>query len=243
MSMSDVLADPIRNRTVIITGASSGVGKATVETLVARGAHVVAVARSARSAYLQNRVGNLVVEEADVRDREAMEGVVNRAVGQFGSCDAIVCNAGVGEYADFLDMSPESVCEIIGTNLLGTIWSIRAALPHMLSVGRGDVIVVSSVVAVVDSAGEAVYAATKAAQKSLAGCLDLEVRHRGIRVSTLLPGGIRTQFAMGRGRAPDSPELDTMLDPHEVASAVVTLLSQPSHMRTTVWGFSHLYED
>jgi NAD(P)-dependent dehydrogenase (short-subunit alcohol dehydrogenase family) len=237
--------DRLGGRTVIVTGASSGIGAETTKALLERGANVVAVARSvgALESLEQADQDGLVVERADVRDREQVEAVVDRAVTRFGGLDAIICNAGIGEYAGFLDMTPETVVEIVETNLLGTVWPIRAALPHMLSAGRGDVIVVSSVAAVMDSAGEAVYAATKAGQRSLAGCLDLEVKERGVRVSTILPGGVRTQFAMGRGRTPDSPDLAIMLDPAEVAAAILTLLAQPPHMRTTVWGFSHLAED
>ncbi len=206
---------------------------------------MVALARSREK--LQSLEGgdqsNLVVEAADVRSREHMERVAQLALDRFGGCDAIVCNAGVGEYADFLHMSPETITEIVETNLLGTVWSIRAVLPHMLEAGGGDIIVVSSVVAVMDSAGEAVYAATKAGQRSLAGCLDLELKSKGIRVSTVLPGGVKTEFAMGRGRTPEMPDLEVMLDPDDVADAVLTVLSQPRHIRTTVWGLSHIDED
>jgi len=237
--------DRIAGQTIIITGASSGIGAATTEALLARGARVVGVARSTGQleSLAQSYPDELIVERADIRDREQVEALVGRAVTRFGGVDALICNAGVGEYAGFLEMSPETVVEIVETNLLGTVWPIRAALPHMLSAGHGDVIVVSSVVAGMDSAGEAVYAATKAGQRSLAGCLDLEVKEQGVRVSTILPGGVRTQFAMGRGRTPDSPDLETMLDPADVAAAILTLLSQPPHMRTTAWGFSHLAEE
>jgi 3-oxoacyl-[acyl-carrier protein] reductase len=235
----------VADQTVVVTGASSGIGAATTRALLERGAQVVAVARSAGQLESLARSSDtaLVVERADVRDRQQIEAVIERAVKRFGGCDALVCNAGVGEYAEFLDMTPETVIEIVETNLLGTIWPIRAALPHMLAAGRGDVIVVSSVVAVMDSAGEAVYAATKAGQRSLAACLDLEVKARGVRVTTILPGGVRTEFAMGRGRTPDMPDLATMLDPDDVAGAILTVLSQPPHMRTTAWGFSHLAEE
>lgn len=236
---------PLAGRVVIVTGASSGVGAAATGALIAAGARVVAVARSGE------RLGSLQVpddasllrESADVRARADMERVAELAVDRFGACDAIVCNAGVGEYADFLDMAPETVAEIVETNLLGTVWSIRAVLPHMLAAGGGDIVVVSSVVAVMDSAGEAVYAATKAGQKTLAACLDLELRSRGVRVSTVLPGGVKTEFAIGRGRTPDMPDFATMLEPEDVAAVILTILSQPQHVRTTVWGLSHLEEE
>ncbi len=237
--------DGLAGRVVIVTGASSGIGAATTRALVARGARVLALARSKEKLQSLDIAdqSNLVLEAADVRSRDEMERMAEVALDRFGACDAIVCNAGIGEYSDFLDMAPQTVTEIVETNLLGTVWSIRAVLPHMLETGRGDIVVVSSVVAVMDSAGEAIYAATKAGQRSLAGCLDLELKSKGIRVSTILPGGVKTEFAMGRGRTPDMPDLEVMLDPDDVAAAILTVLSQPQHVRTTAWGLSHIDEE
>lgn len=235
----------VDGRVVIVTGASSGIGAAVTRALLAEGANVVAVARSV--AALADLAGaherSLAVMSADVRSLAAMEETVSIARERFGGLDAVICNAGVGEYAEFIDTSPETVEEIVGTNLLGTIWTIRAALSPMLGAGRGDVVIVSSVAAVMDPPGEVVYAASKAAQKALGAALDAELRTRGIRVTTLLPGGVRTAFAIGRGRQLDSPELETMLAPEDVADAILTVLTQRPMVRTTVWGMSHLAED
>jgi NADP-dependent 3-hydroxy acid dehydrogenase YdfG len=233
----------LKDRVVIVTGASSGVGASAALALVREQAKVTAVARSRER--MEELFGGTAIgiEPGDVRSLQDMERVTQATLDRYGRCDAVIANAGVGEYADFLDMTPETAREIVDTNLMGTIWSIRAALPHMLERGQGDVVVVSSVAALMDSAGEAVYAATKAAQKSLAGCLDLELRERGIRVTTMCPGGIRTGFAIGRGREPDSEELDTMLHPDDVADAILTVLSQPPGVRTTLWGMSSLQEE
>lgn len=233
----------LADRVAIVTGASSGVGAATARALAQAGANVTAMARSAeRMRELFDGLA-IDVEPGDVRSLQDSERVTRATLDRHGRCDTVICNAGIGEYAEFLEMSAETAQEIVETNLLGTIWSIRAVLPHMLEAGRGDVIVVSSVVALMDSAGEAVYAATKAAQKSLAGCLDLEVRERGIRVSTLCPGGINTGFAIGRGRQAGSAELDTMMDPDDVAAAILTVLRQPRSVRTTLWGMSSMDEE
>ncbi len=233
----------LADRVVIVTGASSGVGAATAKALAEQGALVTAVARSAdRLTELFNGL-NVAVEPGDVRRLADMERIAKSTIDRHGRIDAVIANAGVGEYADFLDMSPETVQEIVEINLTGTIWTIRAALPKMLEAERGDVVVVSSVVALMDAAGEAVYAATKAAQLRLAGCLDQELRERGIRVTTLCPGGIRTGFAMGRGREEGMPDLDTMMGADDVADAILAVLSQPPGVRTTLWGFSSMLEE
>jgi NADP-dependent 3-hydroxy acid dehydrogenase YdfG len=233
----------LENRVVIVTGASSGVGEAAVRALARAGAGVTAVARSVQRMSGLDDEGAVEIVGADVRSLQDMERAVQATLDLFGRIDTIVANAGIGEYVDFLDQTPESVRDIVETNLLGTVWSIRAALPHLLAAGRGDVVVISSVAAVMDSAGEAVYAATKAAQKSLAGCLELELREHNVRVSTLCPGGIRTRFAIGRGREEGSAEMDTMLDAEDVAAAILTVLAQPETVRTTVWGMSHVAEE
>ena len=233
----------LSDRVVIVTGASSGVGASTTRMLAERGAKVTAVARSGDRMAEMFAGLDVWIEPGDVRSLADMERVTGATIERYGRCDAVIANAGIGEYADFLDMSAETAQEIVDVNLIGTIWTVRAALPHMLGAGRGDVIIVSSVVALIDAAGEAVYAATKAAQKRLAGCLDLELRERGIRVTTLCPGGIKTGFAIGRGRQAGSAELDTMLDPDDVAAAILTVLTQPPAVRTTLWGMSSMLEE
>jgi len=96
-------------------------------------------------------------------------------------------------------------------------------------------VIISSVAGLRGGADEAVYAATKFAQVGLAGSLDREVRADGIRVSTLCPAGVNTEFAIGRGRTEGDPGLAGFLQPEDIASAVVTVLRQPRRMRTTLW--------
>lgn len=233
----------LAERVMIVTGASSGVGASTTRALAEQGARVTAVARSGERMNELFDGLTVDVEPGDVRSLPDMERIANSTAERHGRIDAVIANAGVGEYADFLDMSPETVQEIVEINLTGTIWTIRAALPKMLEAGRGDVVVVSSVVALMDAAGEAVYAATKAAQMRLAGSLDQEFRERGIRVTTLCPGGIRTGFAMGRGREEGMADLDTMMNADDVTAAILAVLNQPPNVRTTLWGFSSMLEE
>ena len=110
----------------------------------------------------------------------------------------------------------------------GTVWPIRAAVPQFLETGSGDIVIVASVAGLRGAGDEAVYAATKFAQVGLAGGLDRELREKGVRVTTICPGGTATEFAMGAGRTPDMPGLDDMLRAEDVADAVVTALRQPS---------------
>jgi NADP-dependent 3-hydroxy acid dehydrogenase YdfG len=157
------------------------------------------------------------------------------ALDRFGRVDSLVANAGIGAYGGILDQSDDELVEMINTNFTGTVWSVRAALPPMLEAGGGDIVIVSSVAGLRGGADEAVYAGTKFAQVGLAGAMDRELREKGVRVTTIAPAAVHTEFAIGRGRTEGAPWLDEVLRPEDVAYAVVTTLKQPRRMRTQLW--------
>jgi 3-oxoacyl-[acyl-carrier protein] reductase len=228
-----------------ITGASSGIGAATARALAAEGASVVLGARRKdRLAELADELGSqVVVVEVDVREPADSQRLVDQATDTFGKLDAIVVNAGVGMYGGIMDLSDEQLTEMIDTNVAGTIWPIRAAVPQFLDSGGGDIVIVASVAGLRGAGDEAVYAATKHAQVGLAGGLDRELREKNIRVSTIAPGGTATEFAMGAGRTPDMPGLAEMMGAEDVAAAVVTVLRQPLSMRTLLWSMRSIKEE
>lgn len=155
---------------------------------------------------------------------------------------AIVVNAGIGMYGGIMDLTDDDLRAMVDTNVNGTIWPIRAAVPRFLDAGTGDVVIVSSVAGLRGGGDEDVYAATEFAQVGLAGALDRELRERNIRVSAICPGGTATEFAMGAGRTPDMPGLADMLRAEDVAAAIVTVLRQPRTMRTLVWSMRSIHE-
>ena len=165
------------------------------------------------------------------------------ALERFGSLDAIVANAGMGAYGGIMDLDDEQLAVMMDTNIAGTVWPIRAAVPHFRAQGRGDIVIVASVAGLRGAGDEAVYAATKFAQVGLAGGLDRELHAERIRTTVIAPGGVATEFAMGAGRTPDMPGLGNMLRPEDVAAAITTVLQQPSHMRSLVWSMRHITED
>jgi 3-oxoacyl-[acyl-carrier protein] reductase len=180
--------------------------------------------------------------EMDVRSPEDAERLVAGTIDAFGKLDVLVANAGIGAYGGILDLSDEKLQEMMDTNVAGTVWPIRAAVPRLLEAGGGDIVIVASVAGLRGAEDEAVYAATKFAQVGLAGALDRELREHGIRVITICPGGTATEFAMGAGRTPDMPGLDEMMRPEDVADAVVTVLEQPRTMRSLVWSMRSIHE-
>ena len=227
------LQDPV----MVITGASAGIGRATARELLAAGARVVLGARrrerlDAIEAEFPDRVATVVM---DVRVPDDSERLMETALERFGRLDSLVANAGIGMYGGILDHSDEALTTMLDTNVAGTVWPIRAAVPHMLETGRGDIVIVASVAGFRGGADEAVYAATKFAQVGLAGALDRELREKGIRVTTIGPAGTSTEFAIGAGRTEDMPELRTFLRPEDIAFAIRTVLEQPRRLRTQYW--------
>jgi NADP-dependent 3-hydroxy acid dehydrogenase YdfG len=224
---------------VAITGASAGIGAAAAYDLVAAGAKVaVSARREDRLAKIVSDLGEdkVVPVVGDVRDPKLNDALVKAAVDKWGRLDTMVANAGIGAYGGILDLADDALTEMVETNYLGTVWSVRSAVKQFRAQGDGgDLIIVSSVAGFRGGADEAVYAGTKHAQVGLAGSLDRELRAEGTRVTLICPAGTATEFAIGAGRTEGSPELDEYLRPEDVAHAIKVVLEQPRSVRTTVW--------
>jgi NADP-dependent 3-hydroxy acid dehydrogenase YdfG len=230
------LADTV----VAITGASSGIGAASARLLLEAGAKVAVQARHRdRLDELATEFGaeKVLVVTGDVQNATSANDLVGRAVEHFGRLDSIVISAGIGRYGGILDANDDDLRLMMRTNFDGTVWAVRAAVTQFRRAGRpgGDIVIVGSVAGLRGGADEAVYAATKFAQVGLSGALDREVRAEGIRVSTICPAGVHTEFAIGAGRTAGDPALDDYLRPEDVAHAVTTVLQQPRRVRTTQW--------
>jgi len=222
----------------VITGATSGIGAATARSLSQAGARVALGGR--RAARLHQLVDELGPEAAvavpmDVRSPDACDQLVRAAERRFGRVTTLVASAGVGAYGGILDGSDDNVAEMMDVNYAGTVWAVRATVPALLDNGGGDIIIVASVAGLRGGANEAIYAGTKAAQVVLAGALDRELRDRNIRVTTICPASVNTEFAIGKGRIEGDPWLKSVLQPDDVAAAIMTVLAQPRHVRTTQW--------
>lgn len=207
----------------LITGASRGIGASVAQALADKGAKVALASRSGTDLGIQGSVA----APCDVRDPEALAALAQEAAERFGGLDIAVANAGVGAYGSFLELAPDVVEEIVDVNVKGLLNTVRATLPHLLESGAGDLVAIASIAGQRAPEGEAVYAASKFAQVGFMRSLDHELWDRGVRCSILCPGGVATDFAMGRGRTPDDPDLEGMMHPDEVAAAVVHALTRP----------------
>ncbi|GGM02982.1 SDR family oxidoreductase [Nakamurella endophytica] len=233
---------------VLVTGAGAGIGGAVADLLVEAGACVVACdvdAERARQRLAALPADQVLVQRTDVRSPADLAAAVQGAVQRWGRLDSVVANAGVGVFGSILDYPDETLQRIVDTNLLGTVWAVRAAVREFDRGGAGgDVVVLASVAGLGTAGGnETVYAASKFGQVGFAISLDREVRHRGIRVSTIAPAAVDTGFADGVGRVSGDPVKQSYLRPADVAAAVVTVLEQPRRMRTALWSMWSMSED
>jgi NADP-dependent 3-hydroxy acid dehydrogenase YdfG len=213
----------VEGRVALVTGASSGIGTATAHALAAGGARLALGSRRGGDLGIEGALGQV----CDVRDPGQVDALAAAAVDRFGRLDIVVANAGVGAYGEFLSLDPEHLEEMIDTNVKGLLYTVRASLPHLLKSEGADLVVVASIAGQRGPEGEAVYAASKFAQVGFMRSLDHELYRRGVRCSTIAPGGVHTEFAMGRGRSPADPDLAEMMRPQEIADAVVHCVTRP----------------
>lgn len=214
-------------RVALITGASRGIGAAVARSLAAEGARLGLASRSGDDLGIDDAVA----QPTDVRDPDALAALVEATVEKFGGLDILVVNAGVGAYGPFLDLPSDQMEEMIDVNVKGALYSIRSALPHLLESDSADIVMLASEAGRRGLPLEAVYSASKFAQIGLTRALDHELRESGIRCTNVAPGGVATDFAMGRGRTPDMPELDGMMSPEDVAEVVTFVVSRPRNHR------------
>ncbi|MEV7634410.1 SDR family oxidoreductase [Microbacterium sp. NPDC089318] len=229
----------LSEKTAFITGASGGIGAAIAIALSSAGAAVAMVSRSG----LGPKLPNSLTVAADVRDREAMEGAAERTAECFGGIDIVIGNAGVGSWAPFIETSNIDVQEMTEVNVTGLFNTVSATLPYLQERGEGDIITVASEAGRRGLPEEAVYVATRTAQVGFTRSMDHELRASGIRCTNICPGGVASNFGMGRGlRVPNMPELESMMTPEDVAEAVLFALSRPRHLRILEIAFRHMSE-
>ena len=219
--------EQLDGRIALVTGASRGIGAAIAHDLHGHGVRLGLASRSGADLGLDGALGL----QCDVRDPASMRAAVDEVVDRFGGLDILVVNAGVGSYGPILDLPPDELDEMIDVNVKGAIHAVRAALPALMRSEAADVVTIASEAGRRGLPLEAVYCASKFAQVGLTRALDHELREHGIRCTNVCPGGVSTDFAMGRGRTPDMPQLAGMMHPEEVAEAVLFVLTRPRSHR------------
>jgi NAD(P)-dependent dehydrogenase (short-subunit alcohol dehydrogenase family) len=233
-------ASPAAQEVVLVTGASSGIGRASAIAFARRGAALVLVSRSATTladaAADCREAGAQAVEcvPADVLDPEAVQAAVDRATGTFGRLDVVVHAATVMAYGRIEDLDPDVFERVVDTAVQGTFHLFQAALPVLRAQGRGHVIVVSSLLASITAPTMGAYAVAKWGQLGLIRTLQQELRELpDVHVSAVAPGGVTTPIyeqaatVVGHTGHPPPP----VYTPERVARAVVARVADPRRLK------------
>lgn len=196
------MSDGIKNKVVVITGASSGLGEATARRLSAAGAKVVLGARrtkhlDALAKELTENGGNAIAITTDVTDREQVKTLVDAAVKTYRRVDVMINNAGLMPQAPLERLKVEEWDRMIDVNIKGVLYGIAAVLPYMKEQKSGHIINVSSVAGHKVGPGFAVYAATKHAVRALSEGVRQEVKPYNIRTTVISPGAVATELPNG----------------------------------------------
>jgi short-subunit dehydrogenase len=221
------------NQVAVVTGASSGIGWALARALAADGARVGLVAR--RREPLEKLAGEIAATggtsalvAADVADRAQVQAAVADLSARLGPVDLLVANAGVGAPTLLDPMNVADVEKQIRVNTLGVVYAIDAVLPEMLRRGKGHLAAVSSLAAYKGLPGESGYCASKAAVNAFLEGLRIQLRGRGIAVTTICPGFVRTPMT-----AVNDFRMPFLLEADEAARRIVRAL----HRKRKVYNF------
>jgi 3-oxoacyl-[acyl-carrier protein] reductase len=230
------MSGKLSGKTALVTGASAGIGWASAIALAGEGANLVLTARrKERLAELETAVqeagGKAVSIVGNAAEEETARQAVDLATKTFGSLDILINNVGIGNYKNIVDTSAEEYDEMMDSNVRSTFLFTRYAVPVMIEQGSGTILMISSMAGVYGFGGEAVYCATKFAQVGFAQALDKELRPHGIKVGAICPGGVKTEFALGKGRTEQSVADSGMLDPEDVAGVVLMACTQSPRSR------------
>ncbi|MCD8916294.1 SDR family oxidoreductase [Staphylococcus simulans] len=221
----------LNKKVAVITGASSGIGKGIALKLSNEGATVVLVARDenkldAVSTELRKAgAKNFEIISADVTKREEIDRAVAQAVEEFGKVDILVNSAGQMKSSQITDGQVEAWDDMIDVNLKGTLYAINAVMPHFQKQSSGHIVNIASISGFEVSKTSALYSATKAAVHAITQGLEKELAKTGIRSTSISPGMVDTAMTSDTDWGNRK-----MLEPKDIANAVVYALTQPGHV-------------
>jgi NADP-dependent 3-hydroxy acid dehydrogenase YdfG len=233
------MAGPLDGRVAVVTGASSGIGEATVRALSGAGAGVALGARRADrlQSIAESLDGPTLVHELDVSDEEQARAFIQHAHDELGGLDILVNNAGVMLLGPVADADTDEWRTMIAVNLLGLLYCTHAALPLLERTGGGDVVNVSSVAGRRADAGAAVYNMTKFGVHAFSEALRQEALHAGIRVTTVAPGFVDTELQghttnplVRRATERAREQIGEVLSAGDIAEAILHAVTRPPHV-------------
>jgi 3-hydroxy acid dehydrogenase / malonic semialdehyde reductase len=232
----------LKGKTVFITGASSGIGRATAIAFAREGCRLLLCARSAdRFGELQETLTSSGAEAVhvfglDVQNREAVRVALGALPSDWSEIDVLVNNAGLSRgMVKVYEQDPEDWDDMIDTNVKGLLYVTSSVVPGMVARGRGHVISLGSTAGHMTYANGAVYCATKAAEKAISEGLKIDLMGTPVRVTSVDPGMVETNFSSVRFRGDEEKAAKiyqniTPLQPEDVAEAIVWAASRPAHV-------------
>jgi short-subunit dehydrogenase len=229
------------NQAAVITGASSGIGWALARALAAEKCRVGLVARrrdklDELAGVIRGEGGVAAVAAADVGDREQVLAAVRSLADQLGPVDLLVANAGVGFTTYLNPVNLDDVETTLRVNLMGVVYAISAVLPDMLHRGRGHVAAISSLAAYKGLPGESAYCASKAAVNAYLEGLRIQLRKRGIAVTTVCPGFVHTPMTA----RDDFKHMPFVMSADEAARRIVRALGRRAKVFNFPWRMTFL---
>jgi NAD(P)-dependent dehydrogenase (short-subunit alcohol dehydrogenase family) len=239
---------PLREQVVVVTGASTGLGRAIARGAGARGASVVVAARNGEAlgnaaAEIEKAGGEALVVPTDVADRGQVETLVARTIARFGRIDTFVANAIVTVYAEADRLEPDELRRVLDVDFFGVVHGYWAALPHLRD-SRGTFLHVSSALAYRGIPLQAAYCSSKAAARTFLESARVELQKRGwdVAISLVLPGAINTpQFDRGRQKIGFQPQpVPPIYEPEPFAQAVLHCCERPIRELPIGWGAQKL---
>ncbi len=229
------MAHTFANQVAVITGASSGIGWSLAKVLAGHGCKVGLIARRRdHLVRLADEIraagGTAALAPADVGNQAEVEAAVREIAGQLGPVELLIANAGVGVPTLLDPVNVAAVEKMFRVNVLGTVYAIAAVLPEMLQRRRGHLAAVSSLAAYKGMPGESGYCASKAALNTYLEGLRIQLRDRGIRVTTICPGFVRTPMT-----AVNKFHMPWLLEADEAARRIVRALARGKKVYNFPW--------
>lgn len=232
------MAQSLKGKVAIITGAARGIGKATAVALAKEGVNVGLIARTESTlkevaAELEGMGVKVAYAAADIASKEQVEAAVETLKNELGPADILINNAGIATFGTVLEMDPAEWKGMIDTNVLGTYYVTRAVLPQLVEKNSGDIINISSTNGLNGAATASAYSASKFAVIGFTESLAQEVRRNNIRVSALTPSTVATDLALDLNLIKDNNE-SKFIQAEDLAEFIVgqLQLSQRVYVKT-----------
>jgi 3-oxoacyl-[acyl-carrier protein] reductase len=222
--------ESLKNKVVLITGGSKGIGYGVAEALVKEGSRVAITSRSQKAAddavarLKEIGIGEAIGIQADVRDSKAQQTAVDAVIKKWGTLDVLIANAGLGHFGNIETITEEQWNETIDTNLTGVFYSIKASIPE-LKKSKGYIITMASLAGTNFFAGASAYNASKFGLVGFTQAAMLDLRGYGIKVTTIMPGSVATEFS-SNSKGDESWKIQS----EDIGQIVVDLLKM--HPRT-----------